>query len=127
MIADIMSTVLFFLLLMYAVTIAVFMVDMEGADSFDVAFYGTLAGLVNILMQMIIYCAYSENVTSDLYDSGEVFYESLWYQLPATTQKLFIMPILRSQKEYRLSGLGIIECSLRIFASVRYMLLLNSN
>lgn len=119
-IADIMSTVLFFLLLTYAITIAVFMVDMEATESIDLAFVGSLTGLINILIQLVIYCAYSENLTTDLGATGDVFYKTLWYQMPVKLQKLYVLSIARSQREFRLTGLGIIECSLRIFASVRH-------
>lgn len=95
------------------------MIDvMETIHSFGLTFFATLTGLINILMQMIIYCQLSENVTLDLLASGDTFYESLWYRLPITVQKLYMLPIQRSQREFRVTGLGIIECSLRVFASV---------
>lgn len=116
-----MSATLFFLLLLYAVTIAAFMIDVMGTiNSFGLTFFATLTGLLNILMQMIIYCQLSENVTLDLLAAGDIFYESLWYRLPVRVQKLYMLPIQRSQREFRVTGLGIIECSLRVFASVRF-------
>lgn len=114
-----MSGTLFVLLFMYAITVAVALIAMEAGVSMDVAFFATLVGLLNILSQMGIYCNLSENVTSDLECTGEVFYESPWYNLQIRVQKLYALPIQQSQIEFRLKGLGIIECSLTMLASVR--------
>lgn len=117
-IGDVMSAPLFILLLMYAVIVAVCMVALESAQSIDVALMATIVGV-----QMSIYCYLSENVTSDLEKSGAPFYESHWYNLPTEYQKFYILSIKQPQKLYRLTGLGIIECSLRILASVSCLLI----
>lgn len=120
-IADVMSVILFLLLLSYAVTIAICLTALNLVEPFGVAFFGFVASCFNLLMQLIIYCAFSENVTTDLYATGDIFYEFPWYRLPVDLQKLFILGILRAQSEFRLTGLGIIECSLKVFASVMYL------
>lgn len=114
-----MSPVLFFLLLSYAIIIAIFLLDFEAVDEFTFVVYGMLTAFSNFVMQLVIYSRLSENVTRDLFASGDLFYDSPWYQLAPNLQKLYALPILRSQREFRLTGLGIIECSLRVFASVR--------
>lgn len=118
-ISDVMSGILFVILLSYAVTIAVCLVGLEIVEPFGVAFFGLIASISSLLTQMVIYCAFSENMTNDLYSTGDLFYESPWYRLSPTLQKLYILPIARLHREFRLTGLGIIECSLRIFASVK--------
>lgn len=121
-IADVMSATLFALLLMYGITIAVFMIGLAATNTFDFEFLGTFSGTIVILIQLIIYCHLSENVTNHLALTGDLFYESQWFPLPVKLQRVYILPILRSQKDFRVTGLGIIECSLRVFASVRFTL-----
>lgn len=122
-IADVMSATLFALLLMFSITLAAFMIDLAATNTLDFEFLGTFSSIIVILIQLIIYCHLSENVTNDLAQTGDVFYESQWFPLPVKLQKVYILPILRSQKDFRVTGLGIIECSLRVFASVRLTLL----
>lgn len=117
-ISNVMSPILFVLLLSYSITIAIFLVCLGLVNIFSLTAFATITALTDILTQMVIYCAYSENVTNDLVASGESFYESPWYQLPVKLQQFYILPIQRSQKEFRRSGLGIIECSLGVFVSV---------
>lgn len=113
-----MSAILFVLLLSYAVTIAIFMFGLELVRPLGVTFFGLLTALLNFLAQLAIYCYFSENVTHDLLATSDLFYESPWYRLPYKLQKLYVVPIARAQRQFRLTGLGIIECSLRVFASV---------
>lgn len=122
-----MSPVLFFLLLSYAIIIAVFLLDFEAADELNLAVCGMVFAFMNVLMQLIIYCRLSENVTTDLFASGDLFYESPWYQLPPKLQMIYILPLQRPQREFRLTGLGILECSLRNFVSVRRRIVSSTN
>lgn len=110
---------LFFSLLSYAVTIALFLFDLELAPLMSFASFGLMISLTNLLTQIVLYCTSSENLTYDLIATGDLFYDSTWFQLPIKLQKLYLLPIQRSRKEFRLNGRGIIECSLRVFAAVR--------
>lgn len=124
-IAEVMSSVLFFLLLSYALVLAIFLVDLDAVNGFNILYaYGVLTTFTNFVFQLIIYCRLSENITDDLFASGDLFYESPWYRLPPKLQKLYMLPIQRSQQEFRLSGFGIIECSMRICAAVSYVFLI---
>lgn len=67
---------------------------------------------------LYIYCKISENITNDLYSIGDAFYECVWYRLPIKQQKTYSMPIQCGQKEFRLMGLGFIECSLETYFAV---------
>lgn len=117
-IADVMSPLLFFLLLSYSIIIAVFLFNVEALDELNFVVFGILTALSQLVMQLVIYSRLSEYITEDLSATGDLFYESPWYRLSPKQQKLYILPILRSQREFRLMGLGIIECSLRICAAV---------
>lgn len=119
-ISDVISTILFLLLLSYAITLAAFLVGLELVESYGIACFGMVTAVINLLTQMVVYCAFSENMTNDLFDTADIFYESPWYELPLHLQKLYFFPILRLHRVFRLSGLGVIECSLRVFASVRF-------
>lgn len=117
-ISDVMSTILFLLLLSYSITIAALLISLQLLNTLTVASFGLVIAVVNILTQILIYCAFSENMTHDLLATGDIFYNSPWYRLSVTLQKLYVLSILRPQRKFRLSGLGIIECSLGVFASV---------
>lgn len=82
----------------------------------------TLFAFINITLIMMImftYCLLSERITSDLLEIGDVFYNSEWYRLPFKEQRLLVLPIGRAQRVFRLSGLGLITCSLAVFLTVK--------
>lgn len=58
-------------------------------------------------------------VTASLTAIGDHFYNFPWFLLPVEHQLLFLPPIQRSQSAYRLKGLGMVECSLRVYSAVR--------
>lgn len=66
-----------------------------------------------------ILCSLSEKMTQQSYRIGDTLFESKWYKLPIKEQKLLILFIQRSQKEFRLNGYKIIDCSLKTFVAVR--------
>lgn len=120
MVGEIMSSSLFFQLLFCAISLAVYMV----------AFASNLSPSMNLLMMVLgvsvttaatsVYCYLSENITNSLEDAGDIFYGFPWYRLPAKQHILFQLPIRRAQKNFRLTGLGIVECSLSVLLQVRF-------
>lgn len=117
-ISDVMSPILFFLLVSYAIIIAVFLLNFEQIDEISLTVYGMVSAFINFIAQLVIYSRLSENISEDLFATGDLFYQSPWYQLPPRLQLFYILPIQRPQKAFRLKGLGIIECSLGVCASV---------
>lgn len=113
-----MSAALFHQLLFGAVNLATILVSIESNDLFSVPFCVSMAGLTNVLLPSALYCHLSDNVTWHLCLIGNDFFNFSWYRLRTKQQKLFLLPIHRSQNELRLMGLGIVECSLRVFSSV---------
>lgn len=124
-----MSAPLFYQLLMCASIIAfnLFVLESNNIFSFDgivasyeVLCYGTLT---------FIYCYLSDAITSNLYDIGDSFFGCAWYILPIQQQKMFIVPIQRSQRRFHLTGLALADCSLKNFLSVFefkfFMILMN--
>lgn len=117
-VGEIMSVGLFFQLLVCAASIAVYMVGMEKSVPFSMGFFLGLCGFVTVITTTYVYCFLSENVSSDLEAIGDGFYDYEWYQLSARQQQLFGLTIQRAQKAFRMNGLGLVECSLRVYASV---------
>lgn len=117
-VADIQSTILFVQLVLCAVTIAMCLFSIDANGVFSMAFIASLAGLNSVLTPTFAYCLLSENVTWNLHLVANHFYDFAWYHLPAKQQKLFVLPIRRAQREFRMTGHGIIPCSLSVFSSV---------
>lgn len=114
----IMSSTFFFQLLCSAINTAILLLAIDIDHLFTITTIAVMYGLVCVFVQTFFYCYLSEEVTSKLLSIGDIFYESAWYQLPVKQQQMVQFPILRSRKEFRLMGLGIINCSLWVFASV---------
>lgn len=94
------------------------MTGLEKSSVFSMNFLLAFSGLAIIIASAYIYCYLSETVSSSLAEIGDIFYQVAWYRLPAKQQKPFVLPIRRAQKEFRMNGLGVVSCSLRVFASV---------
>lgn len=118
-IGDVMIDVLFYQLLVCAVIIAFNLFSLESTKSiYDLHSIVSFTELTSTVVPTYIYCSLSDNFTSDLEDIGDVFYESTWFKMPVKYQRFMIMPIMRSQREIRLSGFGLIDCSLNVFLAV---------
>lgn len=97
------------------IAMSLFVVEVNGLRT------ETLFAFINltlILMIMFTYCLLSERITLDLLQIGDVFYNSEWYRLPFKEQRLLVLPIGRAQRVFRLSGYGLINCSLAVFLTV---------
>lgn len=115
---DVMSATLFYQLLICASIIAFNLFVLE---SYNLLSFESLASIYVVATYSIltfIYCYLSDTVTTNLYNIGDTFFGFCWYLLPVPQQKLFILPIQRSQQLYHLNGLGLVDCSLRNFLSV---------
>lgn len=115
---DSMATVLFYQLVLSAVNIGFLLTVIEWMGAFNSIAFISILGILTISLPTFFYCKLSENVTTDLEAIEDAFRECMWYYLPMKQQKMFILPIIRSQREFRMMGLGMIECSLSAFSSV---------
>lgn len=104
-----------------AVAMNLFAVELNGI--FSMTTLVACIDLFSVNSLMVIYSYLSEWITSDLLEIGDIFYNSAWYQLPVNEQRLLTLPIGRAQREFRLSGLGLFDCSLAVFSSVKIPLL----
>lgn len=65
-----------------------------------------------------ILCYYADNLSNETCGIGDELYNSQWYEMPISHQKLLLVPICRSQKIFRLTGFGIFTYSLQNFARI---------
>lgn len=117
-----MSVSLFLLLLVCAVLLAIYMVGTVGmtASLTDLTFMLSVMCTLLTALSTYVFCFFSENVTNDLHSIGDAFYQANWYAHPAKQQKLYMLSIQRAQREFRMTGLGVVDCSLQVYSSVRW-------
>lgn len=113
-----MLDVLFYQLLVCAVIIAFNLFALDSTNGSILHSIVSFGEMLTTIIPTYIYCSLAENFTANLSEIGEIFYASTWYHFPVKYQKLMQIPIMRSQREIRLSGLGIIDCSLNVFLTV---------
>lgn len=116
----IMSGVLFYQLLICAAVTAfnLFALESNGFLSLNAAV--SIYLMVTALITTFLYCYLAEGFTADLKEIGLIFYRSDWFQLSIKHQKMFVLLIKRSQREFRLSCFGLIDCTLKVFSSVKF-------
>lgn len=113
-----MGVGLFFQLLICALSLAAYMIAVQPNTFPGLKSTESITGIINVLTATYIYCLLSENVTLDLSSIGSIFYNCDWYRLRPKEQQLLALPIQRGHREYRMTGLGLVECSLRVFMAV---------
>lgn len=119
-IRDIMNGVLFYQLLICAAVTAfnLFALESNGFLSLNaaVSMYLMVSGIITTFL----YCYLAENFTAHLLEIGLIYYDLAWYELPVKRQKMFVLLIKRARREIRLKCFGLIDCSLSVFWSVRF-------
>lgn len=115
---DIISASVFYQLLVCASIIALNLLALETQNWLSLERIVSIYEVLVYIALTFLYCNVSDTVTTNLYDIGDTFFGCLWYTLPLAQQKLFILPIQRSQRRFHLTGLGLVDCSLRNFLSV---------
>lgn len=123
MVREIMSIGLFFQLLVCATSLAVYMVAIASNLTLTVNFFIMLIGLSVTISSTSVYCYLSENISTSLEMIGDIFFDFAWYRLTPKHQILIQLPIRRSQNNFRLTGLGIVECSLGVLLKARFSFL----
>lgn len=114
-----MSGIFFVQLLWCAVEMAFLLSTLESESTLVV--WVSILAIPSVMLPTFFYCKLSENLTTDLAVIGDAFYDCAWFNLLAKQQEFFLMPIQRAQIEFRCTGLGIVDCSLRIFLSVNHI------
>lgn len=114
-----MDPILFAMILTCSVALALDLFAIELAGVISVETTNAVLNINLLLILIFTYCYRSECVTTDLLEIGDNFYNSEWYRLPVKQQQLLALPIERAHSEFRFKGLGLLNCSLAVFSSVR--------
>lgn len=79
--------------------------------------YGITAlyDLVAVLLMTFTICYLSETLTSSMNEIGSAFNDMAWYRLPIKAQMLMIPVVQYEQREFRLNGMGFVDCSFEVF------------
>lgn len=120
---EIMSAVLFYQLVLCAVVAAINLFIIHLNEQFNMATVVAALAIETVFVPTFFYCYLSERITSALYEISDNFYDLAWYEMPIMQQKLITLPILHAQHGVRLTGLGIVNCSLQTFLEVKEKLL----
>lgn len=113
-----MSEVIFIVLLISIIIIACNLFALESNDLLSLQAIVGLAVMICVLPVIFVYCFLAEWIKKNLYDIGNIFYDSPWYRLPVKQQQIVIFPIQRAGQEFRFLCFGLIDCSLDTFSSV---------
>ncbi|XP_055301836.1 putative odorant receptor 69a [Sitodiplosis mosellana] len=112
----IMNGPLFFQLLVYAVFIAMNLLQFdEMLKHFDFDILLNLNSLFTQLFFNYISCYYANNVTIKSFAAAEISYGMNWYVFPVNRQLLICLMVQRAQKPFYLKGYDIVDCSLTTF------------
>lgn len=115
---EVMKVVLFSMTFTCGIVIAANLVVFELNESFNLEIFVAFLDMVVEIVMTFAHFYLAEWITSDLLSIGDHFYNSAWFCLPLKQQKLLVLPIQRAQRELRLKGLGLFECSLPVFSMV---------
>lgn len=117
----IMNEVLFFRLLACSATVALDFFSLELNETLSLETIASLYDIATMSTMTFLYCYYSETVTEALLDVGDVFFYSPWYESAMNQNGLLAiisLPVQRAQREFRLVGFQLVECSLAVFLKV---------
>lgn len=98
------------------ITCNLFVIETNDTLSFPIIV--ALCDMFSLVGLSFIYFYFSEQITFSLMEIGDFFYDSAWYRLPSKQQSHLVLPIQRAQREFRLRGLHLFNCSLPVFLSV---------
>lgn len=115
---DLMSGVLFNALFSCVLYIALLLFSLDQSFTVDFALFINLVGIFVYLVTCYIYCYFSERITTNSIKIADDAYDSLWYRMTVRQQMKVMFIIQRAQKEFRLTGLELVDCSLATFLTV---------
>lgn len=113
-----MGEILFSMFLSCTIIIAFNLFALESNELFSIQTVIAICDVACLLPSNFTYCFLAEKVTADLLKISDILFSSAWYRLPVIQQKLLVIPIQLAEREYRIKGLRLINCSLAVFVSV---------
>lgn len=85
-------------------------------EPFTLLFEGSC--LLCSLFWPILLCYFATHTTDRVASIGDMVFNSNWTEYPTKLQKYTILTIARSQKLIFFTGMGLVNCSLEVFAKV---------
>lgn len=117
---ELMEWILFNTMFSCVIVIACNLFVIESNDALSYEIIVALIDTISLVGISSLYFYFSERITTNMSEIDNIFYHSAWYRLTPKQQSHLVLPIQRAQREFRLRGLGIFDCSLPVFLSVRY-------
>lgn len=118
-IRDSMSGNLFSLLVSCILYLALILFSFDQSTVIDMKQFGNFFCFFTYLIIGYLYCHFSEKITINSFRIHEYAYRSSWNKMTMQQQKAIMLIIGQSQREFRLTGLGLIDCSLATFLEVK--------
>lgn len=115
----IMSASLFYQLIVCTMVTAINLFIFESNSLVSLVCLVSTYQMSSVLIPTFIYCCLSNIVSVNLLSVGDSFYECKWYTWSSKQRQLLVVTIQRSQRKFDFNGFGLIECSLRMFLSVK--------
>ncbi|PSN55028.1 Odorant receptor 61 [Blattella germanica] len=114
---DVFSPIFFLYLSVHTaiLVVVVFQIAVDSSTGSRVLF-GCLASV--ILMHCFGFCWHGQELIDQSLAVERAAYNILWYNHPRSVKELFLLIILRSQKEVELKGLGYINLSINTFSLI---------
>lgn len=122
-IRNLISGVLFDVLVGCTLYLALLLFSLDQSFVIDIQLLFNINCLLIHLIICYTYCYLFERITLKSFQIGEDAHNLMWYKMNGDQQRAMILIIQRSQIEFRLSGLGLIDCSLATFLTVRIHIL----
>lgn len=119
-IQTILAGAFFFQLVICAIFIAFILSSID--QNLQNISYDVVISLFSLSLQILLNfatCKCAQSVQSRSLEVAEMVYDSLWYRLPCSQQKMIAFIIERAQKPFYFRGYQIFTCSLHTFLTVR--------
>lgn len=94
--------------------------QLQTFSEFNGAVILNLNALLNQIVFNYITCNYASIITEKLSSVSIIVSDSKWYMYPLDVQKLLPLFIQRTQSQYRITGYGVITCSMATYLAVNY-------
>lgn len=117
-IRNLSSAILFSVLNSFVLFLTLNFFSFDQSTGIDFGLIVNLVGLSVYLTLGYTYCYFSEAITTKSFGIGADTYDLLWNEMTMQQQKATMLIIGKSQQEFRLTGLGLVDCSMETFLSV---------
>lgn len=117
-IRNLTSGIIFSALLSFVLFLTLGFCSVDQSTVMNLALLVTFIGLLTLLILGYTYCYFSETITENSFKIGYDAYNSMWSEMTVAEQKAIMLVIGRSQQEFRLTGLGLVDCCMMTYLAV---------